>query len=68
MPRQIAIHVSDEAVLDRIDAAAEAAGESRSTFILKAALQRVNSAAMSAKERKALALEIGEAAVKAMGF
>lgn len=69
MPRTIAIHVPDDSMIARVDAAAEAAGETRSAFMLKAALLRADGGLRDLKpaKRKALALEIGEAAVKALG-
>ncbi len=68
MPRQVAIHVPDDVSLETIDAAAKAAGETRSSFILKAALLRANGmvARMSPKDRKALSREIGEAVLRAL--
>lgn len=70
MRRQVAIHVPDDQTLARIDTAAERAGESRSAFILRAALARANNEIreLSPAKRKQLALEIGEAAIKALGI
>lgn len=54
--RQIAVHCPDDDALAKIDRAAKAAGESRSAYILRAALERadIEAGELTAAQRRAI--------------